>query len=79
MGYADVALLGQLVEMVAGDVGVDRKKFGDASAGHRLGRLPDRQVDAAPRRIAQRRRQFPDAAVETARIDRRKAHRHFKL
>ena len=59
MGYADVSLLGQLVEVMAGNVGMNREQFGDVSAGHRLGRLPHGQVDPATGRVAQRRGEVP--------------------
>ncbi|CAN5693058.1 hypothetical protein BH18ACT6_BH18ACT6_10660 [soil metagenome] len=61
---AGVALLFQLVEVMAGDVAMYRKELGYLGAGQRLRRLAQSQVDAPPGRVAERRRETADVAVE---------------
>ena len=54
-GHLEVAAGGQLVEVVAGDVGVQVELAGDLGRGDAVGVLTGEQVDLAPGGVAERR------------------------
>jgi metal-sulfur cluster biosynthetic enzyme len=64
MADLEVSVGGELVEVMAGNVGVNGEQLGDGGARHRLGRLPDGDEDRPSGGVAQCRRQVADRAVE---------------
>jgi hypothetical protein len=64
MGHLEITVVGQAIEMMPGDVGVDREEFRDLGAGQSFRALAYREIDAPAGGITQRRGEIADAAVE---------------
>jgi hypothetical protein len=46
MSHLEISVVGQAIEMMPGDVGVDREEFCDLGAGHSFRTLSNREIDA---------------------------------
>jgi hypothetical protein len=62
--HLEVAVSNELVEVVAGYVGVDLEQLGNLGRSYCFGRLSNRDIDPAARRVAERCGQVADLLVE---------------